>query len=332
MRRQRNIASLVYQHLYPHPGPQDPPDFSQFLIRHLITEVRIETQRFYGGLDTIEAKYPGLNYSHPPHRKRLSRFSNHARLFTAFDDLGLTAHEISELCKWEGTLWARQRYERDERIKVTDTTANEIRRYEEKRPELLNRKSPRVWSRSPSRSRRGRDHVNASMDCHRAHLRLCQLPLPESMGRSLLVAPPSPPPLSSVYRTLPTFQASQSSCPQIPIASSTCQSLHTPEQFLPISPSASVLDAEIPMSDESDQAFPATPRLVRDISSSPESSCEDEPELDIMDYQPCINGCMAEGNNGSPSSLEAMMSQPNHKEELETPSIFGGRAHPARYV
>lgn len=133
MRRQHSIAALVYHHLYPNPTPADPPDFPQHLIRHLITEVRIETQRFYGGLDTIEAKYPGLNYSYPPHRKRLSNFPHHARLFRAFDDLQLTPTEISDLCKWEGTLWARQRYERDEGIKVIDTTGNDVRPYVERR-------------------------------------------------------------------------------------------------------------------------------------------------------------------------------------------------------
>ena len=127
MRRQYNVAQLVYNNIYPNPTSADPPDFSQHLIRHLITEVRIETHRFYGGLETIEAKYPGLNYVHPPHRKRLSQFAHHARLFRAFDELGLTAYEIGELCKWEGTLWARQRYERDEGVRVLDTTGNEIR-------------------------------------------------------------------------------------------------------------------------------------------------------------------------------------------------------------
>lgn len=127
MRRQYNVAQLVYNNIYPNPTSNDPADFSQHLIRHLITEVRIETHRFYGGLETIEAKYPGLNYVHGPHRKRLSQFVHHARLFRAFDELGLTAFEIGELCKWEGTLWARQRYERDEGVRVLDTTGNEIR-------------------------------------------------------------------------------------------------------------------------------------------------------------------------------------------------------------
>jgi hypothetical protein len=139
MRRQYSISGLVHAQLFPNPTPQDPQDFSTHLIRNLITEVRIETQRFYGGLDTIEAKYPGLNYSHPPHRKRLSRFPHHNRLFKAFDEIGLTNYEISQLCKWEGTLWARQRYEKDEGITVRDTTGDEIR----------------PWVRSKGRKRTG---------------------------------------------------------------------------------------------------------------------------------------------------------------------------------
>src|ERR1700712_1190171 len=124
MRRPFRTHDIVYRYLYPNPTPTDPPDFHGHLIKNLITEVRIETHRFYGGLETIEAKYPGLNYAHYPHRKRLSQFPHHRKLFDAFDVLGLTTYEIGELCKWEGTLWARQRYERDEGIKVTDTTGD----------------------------------------------------------------------------------------------------------------------------------------------------------------------------------------------------------------
>jgi len=126
MRRQQTISSLVYNYLYPTPGPDDPPNFAAHLSRNLIGEVRIETARFYGSLDTVEARYPGLNYSHIPHRKRLSYFPHHARLFEAFDALDLTESEIASLVRWEGSLWARQRYERDEGIIVRDTTGDEI--------------------------------------------------------------------------------------------------------------------------------------------------------------------------------------------------------------
>ncbi|KAI9841830.1 MAG: hypothetical protein M1838_003405 [Thelocarpon superellum] len=121
-----SLPGLVYYHLYPHPRPNDPHNFATHLTRNLVPEVRAETQTFYGTLDCIEARYPGLNYTHPPHRMRLSRFTHHRRLFRAFDELGLTDDEILSLCRWEGTRWARERYEREEGVRVRDTTGDEI--------------------------------------------------------------------------------------------------------------------------------------------------------------------------------------------------------------
>ncbi|KAH6642975.1 hypothetical protein C7974DRAFT_328746 [Boeremia exigua] len=126
MHRKNPISVLVYSQLFPSPSPTDPPSFSAHLSKNLVGEVRIETANFYGSLDTIEARYPGLNYAHGPHRKRLGRFPHHRRLFDAFDRLGLTESEIQGFCRWEGTLWARERYERDEGVKVVDTTGMEI--------------------------------------------------------------------------------------------------------------------------------------------------------------------------------------------------------------
>ncbi|KAF2454602.1 hypothetical protein BDY21DRAFT_291014 [Lineolata rhizophorae] len=129
MHRKIPLAQLIHGHLYPNVTPNDPnvpSSFSVHLSKHLVPEVRIETARFYGSLDTIEARYPGLNYTLPAHRKRLGRFPHHARLFRAFDELGLTDSEILSFCRWEGTLWARERYERDEGVKVRDTTGEEI--------------------------------------------------------------------------------------------------------------------------------------------------------------------------------------------------------------
>lgn len=126
MHRKNPISVLVYNQLFPSPSPTDPPSFSAHLSKNLVGEVRIETANFYGSLDTIEARYPGLNYAHGPHRKRLGRFPHHRRLFDAFDRLGLTESEIQGFCRWEGTLWARERYERDEGVKVVDTTGMEI--------------------------------------------------------------------------------------------------------------------------------------------------------------------------------------------------------------
>ena len=117
MRRQTPIAHLLYSYLFPHPGTNDPQNFSAHLARNLVPEVRIEVATFYGDLNSAEARYPGLNYCHPPHRMRLGRFKYHKRLFEAFDTLGLTYNEIQEFCCWEGTKWARERYERDEGVK-----------------------------------------------------------------------------------------------------------------------------------------------------------------------------------------------------------------------
>lgn len=122
----QSIQHLVYRHLYPCPRATDPPCFSAHLKNNLVPEIRAETSTFYGGFDSLEAKYPGLDYTHPPHRMRLGRFTYHRRLFRAFDELGLTKHEILSLCRWEGTRWARESYERQEGIKIRDTTGQEI--------------------------------------------------------------------------------------------------------------------------------------------------------------------------------------------------------------
>ncbi|KAK4541942.1 hypothetical protein LTR36_007306 [Oleoguttula mirabilis] len=129
MRRQTPIAHLLYAYLFPHPTPNDPPSFAAHLARNLVPEVRIEVATFYGDLNSAEARYPGLNYCYGPHRMRLGRFKHHKRLFDAFDTLGLTYNEVQEFCCWEGTKWARERYEKDEGIKVQDTTGNDIKPY-----------------------------------------------------------------------------------------------------------------------------------------------------------------------------------------------------------
>nr|POE80027.1 hypothetical protein CFP56_08093 [Quercus suber] len=133
MRRQTPIALLLHHYLFPNANPSDPPTFSAHLARNLVPEVRIEVSQFYGDLNSAEARYPGLNYAYRPHRLRLGRFKHHRRLFEAFDDLGLTYGEIQEFCCWEGTKWARERYEKDEGITVHDTTANEIGPYVDRR-------------------------------------------------------------------------------------------------------------------------------------------------------------------------------------------------------
>jgi hypothetical protein len=127
MKRKISVADQVYSNIYPRPSEADPQNWGQHLSRNIVAEVRLETHRFYGSLDTIEAKYPGLNYTYAPHIKRLSYWPHHLRLFQAFREIGSTNQEILALCRWEGTLWARQRYEQDEGIKVPDTTGSDIK-------------------------------------------------------------------------------------------------------------------------------------------------------------------------------------------------------------
>jgi hypothetical protein len=110
--------------MYPKPKPGDPKNFPDLLRRHLVPEVRNETACFYEGLDSLEAQYPGLDYSHPPHRMRLSWYTWHGRLFRAFDTLRLTRLEIASLTTWEGTRWAREKYEKEHSIKIRDTTGD----------------------------------------------------------------------------------------------------------------------------------------------------------------------------------------------------------------
>ncbi|KAL8783664.1 MAG: hypothetical protein Q9213_004458 [Squamulea squamosa] len=116
------LAPILYGRLYPTPKPTDPPNFQVHISKQLVPEVRAETARFYGHIDCIEAQYPGLDYALAAHRLRLSRFPYHRRLFQAFEQLRFTNAEIQTLCKWEGTRWARERYEKDTGSRVRDTT------------------------------------------------------------------------------------------------------------------------------------------------------------------------------------------------------------------
>ncbi|KAL2367458.1 hypothetical protein BDBG_05370 [Blastomyces gilchristii SLH14081] len=121
------LPELVYKAIFPKPRMNEPATFAALISRHLVPEVRIETSTFYGPIDCVEAQYPGLDYSFPPHRMRLGRFTWHQKLFKAFDELGLTEAEIASLCSWEGTKSARDRYEENNSVQVRDTTADSIR-------------------------------------------------------------------------------------------------------------------------------------------------------------------------------------------------------------
>lgn len=122
----RPVDQLVFEYMFPKPRQPDLQNFHALLQRQLIPEVRHEVQSYYGHLDTQEAKYPGLDYCHPTHRIRLSRWPWHRRLFRAFDALRLTPNEIAGLTKWEGTKWAKERYESQEGIVIRDTAVDDF--------------------------------------------------------------------------------------------------------------------------------------------------------------------------------------------------------------
>ncbi|KHN95962.1 uncharacterized protein MAM_06067 [Metarhizium album ARSEF 1941] len=122
----RPVEDLVHEQLFPRPKASDPQNFQAFLQRSLIPEVRQETHAFYGHLETQEAKYPGLDYTHPTHKIRLCRWPCHRRLFRAFDVLRLTKGEICRLTKWEGTKWAKEKFETEQGVAIRDTTADEV--------------------------------------------------------------------------------------------------------------------------------------------------------------------------------------------------------------
>lgn len=122
--KRRPVDQLVYECMIPRPKQSDPPNFHGILTRYLVFEVRQEVHSFYGHISTQEARYPGLDYCHRVHRIRLSRWPWHRRLFRAFDTLRLTPAEIAALTKWEGTKWAKERYEKEQGITIRDTSAD----------------------------------------------------------------------------------------------------------------------------------------------------------------------------------------------------------------
>lgn len=124
--RKPYVPELIYSKTFPKPKQGDPISFYAHIQRHIVGEVRVEVQNFYGALDTLEAQYPGLDYTFAPHRRRLSRYPWHRRLFRIFDELGLTDDEILNLCQWEGTRAAKERYEREAHTEVKTTTADDV--------------------------------------------------------------------------------------------------------------------------------------------------------------------------------------------------------------
>lgn len=121
-----SVHDIVFNRQFPKPKQTEPQNFYAHVQRHLVPEVRIEVQTFYGALDTLEAQYPGLDYTYEPHRKRLSRFPWHRRLFRVFDELRLTRGEILSICQWEGTKSAKDKYEAETGRTIVDTTLDGV--------------------------------------------------------------------------------------------------------------------------------------------------------------------------------------------------------------
>lgn len=121
-----SIHDIVFKHQFPNPKQNEAQNFYAHVQRNLVPEVRVEVQTFYGALDSLEAQYPGLDYTYEPHRRRLSRFPWHRRLFRTFDQLRLTDDEILSICQWEGTKSAKDKYEQETNRIIRDTTADGV--------------------------------------------------------------------------------------------------------------------------------------------------------------------------------------------------------------
>ena len=109
-------------------------DWRAYIWGSITPEVRTESVRFFGATDDYETRYPGLDYTNPGHRLRLSAFPNHRKLFAAFDQLRLTDGEIHALCRWRGTRRARADFERKNNYKIVDTTWDGVDPYQSLQP------------------------------------------------------------------------------------------------------------------------------------------------------------------------------------------------------
>ena len=121
-----SVHDIVFRHHFPNPKSNEAQNFYTHVQRNLVPEVRVEVQTFYGALDSLEAQYPGLDYSYGPHRKRLDRFPWHKKLFEVFNELQLTRDEILSICQWEGTKSAKDKYEAETGRVIKDTTMDGV--------------------------------------------------------------------------------------------------------------------------------------------------------------------------------------------------------------
>ncbi|KAK5937477.1 hypothetical protein PMZ80_010095 [Knufia obscura] len=144
-----SVHDIVFSRQFPKPKQNEPQNFYTHVQRNLVPEVRVEVQTFYGALDSLEAQYPGLDYTHEPHRRRLARFPWHRRLFRIFDELRLTPDEILSICQWEGTKSAKDKYEAETKKTIKDTTMEGVMVATKTEPQATIHVKP-VFTRQPS--------------------------------------------------------------------------------------------------------------------------------------------------------------------------------------
>ena len=52
------LTELIYQRTFPKPQQGSPTSFFAHIQRHIVPEIRVEVQCYYGSLDTLESQYP----------------------------------------------------------------------------------------------------------------------------------------------------------------------------------------------------------------------------------------------------------------------------------
>ena len=164
-----DLWKIVLTFLFPNHPTYTSSDWENYLERHLLPEIDLETRRFYGETTSAEALHPGLDYANKGHRRRLEAFYWHRQLFTVFDDLRLNSNEIKELCAWKGTLSDKNNFERIQNVHIRETTWDGVRQYRKKRPSahvlLEKRPSQRGGSATPTlASELGIDEGSAAED------------------------------------------------------------------------------------------------------------------------------------------------------------------------
>ncbi|KAG8533821.1 uncharacterized protein KY384_001562 [Bacidia gigantensis] len=128
--RKPEISKLVLARLITPKAELRDIDWRRYIDKYIVPEVRLESQRFCGPTEDHEYLYPGLDYAKPAHRLRLIHFHAHRQLFKAFDELRLTESEIYHLCNWVGTKWAKDEFERENNMRIPNTTWEGVHPYQ----------------------------------------------------------------------------------------------------------------------------------------------------------------------------------------------------------